>query len=86
MAGVVGLELGNVALHSAGPNSLVFQNIFVPETFRGGSCEKTGARTGNPKQLWGAQSAREGSAEPETSPPETIRVAAAMPQIRSPVD
>jgi hypothetical protein len=33
VAGVVRLELGNVALQGAGPNSLVFQNIFVPETF-----------------------------------------------------
>jgi hypothetical protein len=35
VAGVGGLELRNVALQNAGPNSLVFQNIFVPETFRG---------------------------------------------------
>jgi hypothetical protein len=33
VAGVRGLELGNVALQGAGPNSLVFQNIFVPESF-----------------------------------------------------
>jgi hypothetical protein len=33
VAGVRGLELGNVALRRAGPNSLVSQNIFVPETF-----------------------------------------------------
>jgi len=32
------------------------------------------------RSQWGS------SAEPETSPPETIRVGAAMPQIRSPVD
>jgi hypothetical protein len=30
VAGVRGLELRNVALQNAGPNSLVFQNIFVP--------------------------------------------------------
>jgi hypothetical protein len=34
VAGVRGLELANVALRRAGPNSLVSQNIFVPETFR----------------------------------------------------
>jgi hypothetical protein len=34
VAGVGGLELGNVALQKAWPNSLVFQTIFVPETFR----------------------------------------------------
>ena len=34
VAGVRGLELRNVALQNAGPNSLVFQNILVPETFR----------------------------------------------------
>jgi hypothetical protein len=34
MAGVGGLELANVALQKAWSNSLVFQNIFVPETFR----------------------------------------------------
>jgi hypothetical protein len=34
VAGVRGLELG------AGPNSLVFQNIFVLETFRG-NCQIT---------------------------------------------
>jgi hypothetical protein len=35
VAGVRGLELGNVALRNAVPNSLAFQNNFVPETFRG---------------------------------------------------
>ena len=39
MAGVRGLELANVALQTDGPNSLVFQNIFVPETFRE-NCER----------------------------------------------
>ena len=34
VAGVRGLELGNVAFQSAGPNSLVSRKIFVPETFR----------------------------------------------------
>ena len=34
VAGVRGLELRNVALQNAGPDSLVFQNILVPETFR----------------------------------------------------
>src|SRR5438477_8968039 len=33
LAGVRGLELANVALRRAGPNSLVSQNIFVPESF-----------------------------------------------------
>jgi hypothetical protein len=33
MAGVRGLELGNVVLRHAGPNSLLSQNNFVPETF-----------------------------------------------------
>jgi hypothetical protein len=35
MAGVRGLELANVGLKNSRPNSLAFQNIFVPETFRG---------------------------------------------------
>ena len=39
MAGVRGLELANVALQTDGPNSLVFRNIFVPETFRE-NCER----------------------------------------------
>jgi aromatic ring hydroxylase len=34
VAGVRGLELGNVALIACRPNPLVRQNIFVPETFR----------------------------------------------------
>jgi hypothetical protein len=34
VAGVRGLELGNVIFQNARPNSLVFQNILVPETFR----------------------------------------------------
>jgi hypothetical protein len=33
LAGVRGLELGNVVLRHAGPNSLVSQNIFVPQSF-----------------------------------------------------
>src|SRR4051794_35137216 len=39
VAGVRGLELANVALQADGPNSLVFHNIFVPETFRE-NCER----------------------------------------------
>jgi hypothetical protein len=35
VAGVRGLELANVGLKNSRPNSLAFQNIFVPETFRG---------------------------------------------------
>src|ERR1700726_1869270 len=31
---IQGLELANVVLRRAGPNSLVSQNILVPETFR----------------------------------------------------
>jgi hypothetical protein len=34
VAGVRGLEVANVVLRNAGPNSLVFQKIFVLETFR----------------------------------------------------
>jgi hypothetical protein len=33
MAGVRGLELGNVGLIECRPNPLVCQNIFVPESF-----------------------------------------------------
>jgi hypothetical protein len=33
VAGVRGLELGNVALIACRPNPLVRQNIFVPESF-----------------------------------------------------
>src|SRR2546421_7094660 len=33
VAGVGGLELGNVGIVECGPNSLVCQNIFVPENF-----------------------------------------------------
>jgi hypothetical protein len=33
VAGVAGLELGNVGFLKSRPNSLVCQNIFVPETF-----------------------------------------------------
>ena len=36
-------ELGNVGLQNAGPNSLVFQNIFVLETFRE-NCERADRR------------------------------------------
>jgi len=39
MAGVRGLELANVGLKNSRTNSLVFQNIFVPETFRE-NCER----------------------------------------------
>jgi hypothetical protein len=39
VAGVRGLELANVALQTDGQNSLVFQNIFVLETFRE-NCER----------------------------------------------
>jgi hypothetical protein len=35
MAGVRGLELGNVGFLESRPNSLVFRTIFVPETFCG---------------------------------------------------
>jgi hypothetical protein len=41
VAGVVGLELGDVALKCR-PNSLGFQNIFVPETFRVSRPMRTG--------------------------------------------
>ena len=34
-AGLRGLELGNVGFLKSRPNCLVFQNIFVLETFRG---------------------------------------------------
>ena len=43
VAGVRGLELGNVAFRNAGPNCLVFQNIFVLETFRE-NCERADRR------------------------------------------
>jgi hypothetical protein len=45
LAGVRGLELGNVALRNAVPNSLVSQNNFVPETFRE-NCETADRRLG----------------------------------------
>jgi hypothetical protein len=51
MPGVGGLELRNVALQNAGPNSLVFQNIFVPETFRGRREETDADRAGLKRHL-----------------------------------
>ena len=45
MAGVRGLELGNVVFQSAGPNRLISYNIFVPETFRE-NCERVNRRLG----------------------------------------
>ena len=51
MAGVRGLELRNVALQNAGPNSLVFQSIFVAETFRGWREETDADRAGLKRHL-----------------------------------
>jgi hypothetical protein len=39
VAGVRGLELGNVGFLKSRPNSLLFRNILAPETFRGRSRE-----------------------------------------------